>query len=40
MLTDFSTHLADVVAAAASSVVQVMGRRRPASGVVYADDVV
>jgi len=40
VLTDFSTHLADVVAAAAPSVVQVHGRRRPASGVVYSEDVV
>src|SRR5262249_34237649 len=32
--------LADAVAAAAPSVVQVQGRRRPASGLVYADDVV
>jgi serine protease DegQ len=39
-LTTFSNHLADIVAAAAPSVVQVQGRRRPASGLVYADDVV
>jgi S1-C subfamily serine protease len=39
-LTSFSNQLADVVAAAAPSVVQVQGRRRPASGLVYADDVV
>ena len=32
--------MADVVAAIAPSVVQVQGRRRPASGVVYASDVV
>jgi S1-C subfamily serine protease len=39
-LTDFSNQLADAVAAAAPSVVQVQGRRQPASGVVYATDVV
>lgn len=36
----FSNALADAVAAAAPSVVQVQGRRRPASGIVYADNVV
>jgi serine protease DegQ len=40
MLHELSTLLADAVAAAAPSVVQVQGRRRPASGLVYADDVV
>jgi serine protease DegQ len=40
MLTEFSNHLADAVAAAAPSVVQVQGRRRPASGLVYAHNVV
>jgi S1-C subfamily serine protease len=43
MLTDLaalSNSLADAVAAAAPSVVQVQGRRRPASGLVYADDIV
>ena len=40
VLASFSNQLADVVAAAAPSVVQVHGRRRPASGVVYADGVV
>ena len=40
LLTSFSNQLADAVDAAASSVVQVQGRRRPASGLVYADDVV
>ena len=40
MLTEFSNHVADVVAGAAPSVVQVHARRRPASGVVYADGVV
>jgi S1-C subfamily serine protease len=39
-LTLFSNHLADVVADVARSVVQVHGRRQPASGVVYASDVV
>ena len=40
LLTTFSNQLADIVAAAAPSVVQVHGRRRPASGLVYAADVV
>src|SRR5438128_9478216 len=40
LLPSFSNALADAVAAAAPSVVQVQGRRRPASGLVYADDVV
>src|SRR6059058_4561432 len=40
LLTPFSNQLADTVAAAVPSVVQVQGRRRPASGLVYADDVV
>src|SRR5262245_21203545 len=40
LLTSFSTQLADAVEAAAPSIVQVQGRRRPASGLVYADDVV
>jgi S1-C subfamily serine protease len=39
-LAAFSNDLADAVAAAASSVVQVQGHRRPASGIVYADDIV
>jgi serine protease Do len=39
-LTTFSNDLADAVAAAAPAVVQVHGRRRPASGVVYQQDVV
>lgn len=39
-LVSVSNGLADAVAAIASSVVQVQGRRRPASGVVYAPDVV
>src|SRR5215510_13582961 len=40
LLTSFSNQLADAVAAAAPSVVQVQGRRRPASGLVYADNAV
>ena len=40
LLTDFSNALADAVDAAAPSVVQVQGRRRPASGLVFADGVV
>jgi S1-C subfamily serine protease len=40
LLTSFSTQLADAVDAAAPSIVQVQGRRRPASGLVYADNVV
>ena len=39
-LTAFSNQVADRVAAASPSVVQVRGRRRPASGVVYGPDVV
>jgi S1-C subfamily serine protease len=40
MLTQISNDFADAVAAAAPSVVQVHGRRRPASGLVYADGTV
>ncbi len=40
LLTSFSNQLADGVSAAAPSVVQVQGRRRPASGLVYADGIV
>lgn len=40
LLTSFSNQLADAVDKAAPSVVQVQGRRRPASGLVYAQDVV
>jgi serine protease DegQ len=40
MLTQLSNELADVVGAAAPSIVQVQGRRRPATGLVYADEVV
>jgi S1-C subfamily serine protease len=35
-----SNSFADAVASAAPAVVQVQGRRRPASGIVYADNVV
>lgn len=40
MLTQFSNQMADAVASAAPSVVQVHGGRRPVSGLVYASDVV
>ncbi|OFW19659.1 MAG: hypothetical protein A3H97_18740 [Acidobacteria bacterium RIFCSPLOWO2_02_FULL_65_29] len=40
LLMSLSSGLADAVAAVAPAVVQVQGRRRPASGVVYANDVV
>jgi len=39
-ISTFSDQLADAVAAVAPSVVQVQGRRRPVSGVVYAPGVV
>jgi S1-C subfamily serine protease len=39
-LASFSDHLADVIDAAAPSIVQVHGRRRPASGVVFRDGLV
>src|SRR5438309_2536038 len=39
-LLSISDQLADAVAVVAPSVVQVQGRRRPASGVVYGSDVV
>ena len=39
-LTSLSNQLADLVAAATPSVVQVYGHRRPGSGLVYALDVV
>jgi S1-C subfamily serine protease len=39
-LEQLSNHIADAVASAAPSVVQVQGGGRPASGLVYADDVV
>ena len=40
LLSSFSNQLADAVSAVTPSVVQVQGRRRPASGLVYADNVV
>src|SRR5436309_5571658 len=40
LLASISNQLADAVGAAAPSIVQVQGRRRPASGLVYANDVV
>lgn len=40
LLATISDQFAKAVAAAAPSVVQVQGRRRPASGLVYADGVV
>lgn len=39
-LFDFSEALADAVATAEASIVQVQGRRRPASGIVFAPDLV
>ena len=39
-LTAVSEHMADAVAAVAASVVQVHGRRRPVSGVAYANNTV
>src|SRR5437868_639370 len=40
MLDELSNQMAEAVATAAPSVVQVHGRRRPASGIVYSDAVV
>jgi len=40
LLASFSNALADAVAAAAPGVVQVHGRRRSASGLIYADGIV
>jgi S1-C subfamily serine protease len=40
LLSTFSNQLADIVASVAPSVVQVHGRRRPVSGLVYAADAV
>ncbi|MEO8258263.1 MAG: trypsin-like peptidase domain-containing protein [Acidobacteriota bacterium] len=40
MLNELSTQMADAVAAVAPSVVQVHGRRRPASGLVHSNGVV
>jgi S1-C subfamily serine protease len=39
-LPNFSNALADAVATASPAVVQVQGRRRPTSGVVYADNII
>jgi S1-C subfamily serine protease len=39
-LTQFSSDLADVVDRAAASIVQVQGRRRPASGIVFREGLV
>lgn len=39
-LSAISTQLADIVEATAPGVVQVQGRRRPASGLIYREDVV
>ena len=39
-LGEFSSQIADVIASASKSVVQVQGRRQPASGVVYSTDVI
>lgn len=40
MLIDLSNQMADVVAGAAEAIVQVQGRRRPASGILYSADTV
>jgi serine protease DegQ len=40
MLREFSNAMADAVAGAGPSVVQVQGHRRPASGVVYQDNII
>jgi S1-C subfamily serine protease len=40
MLNELSTQMADAVDAVSASVVQVQGRRRPASGLVYAEGIV
>jgi S1-C subfamily serine protease len=40
MLTTLSDQLADAIAAVAPSVIQVQGHRRPASGLVYANETV
>jgi S1-C subfamily serine protease len=40
MLNELSTQMADAVATVAPSVVQVHGRRRPASGLVHSDGVI
>lgn len=40
MLNEFSNQIAEIVSRAQASVVQVEGQGRPASGLVYADDIV
>ena len=40
MLTALSGEMADAIATAAPAVVQVLGRRRPVSGLVHSDGVV
>jgi S1-C subfamily serine protease len=40
MLNQLSNEMADAAAAAGASVVQVQGHRRPASGIVYRDNIV
>jgi serine protease DegQ len=40
MMNELSNQMADAVAAVAPSVVQVQGRRRPVSGLIYADGIV
>lgn len=40
MLIELSNQMADVVAGAAEAIVQVQGRRRPASGILYSADTV
>src|SRR4029077_4293000 len=40
MLNELSTQMADAVATVAPSIVQVQGRRRPASGLVHSDGVI
>jgi S1-C subfamily serine protease len=40
MLTDLSNRMADAVAGAAASIVQVQGRRRPATGIIHSADIV
>ena len=40
MLNELSNHMADAVAAVTSSVIQVQGHRRPATGLVHSDGIV
>jgi S1-C subfamily serine protease len=40
MLTQLSNQMADAAAGAGASVVQVQGHRRPASGIVYRDNII